>query len=127
MSTKSYPVSNFSKGMYMFWTITGQTAANITVTITDDSGTTYVTCSRNGQRNPVNPAPSMGYIQLKGNNVMVNVTDSAGITGAAQQNSTVFTPNGPAAGYTYSLALEDATDNDFNDVWVSLAAWLANG
>ncbi len=113
--------------MYMFWTITGQTAANITVTITDDSGTTYVTCSRNGQRNPVNPAPSMGYIQLKGNNVMVNVTDSAGITGAAQQNSTVFTPNGPAAGYTYSLALEDATDNDFNDVWVSLAAWLANG
>lgn len=127
MATKSYPVANFSQGMYMFWTITTQTASNVTVTITDDSGTTYVTCIRNNQRNPIDPAPCSGYAQLRGNNVMVNVTDSSGISGAAQQNSTVYTPNGPPAGYTYSLALEDYTDNDFNDVWVSLAAWNANG
>jgi hypothetical protein len=39
----------------------------------------------------------------------------------------VATPSGQTVGQGYNILLEDATDNDFNDLFVSIIAWQSSG
>jgi hypothetical protein len=126
-NTVTYKVPNFTEGMFMMYFITSQTSASVSVTVQDSNGNVYATFNGNGNTNPM-ANPTQGFIQLKGSSITVTVTDSEGTDAAAINTYSINNPqNGEPVGFGYALATEDATDNDFNDVWVSLTAWNAQG
>lgn len=126
-NTKTYLIPNFEPGMYMLYFITSQTAADVYVTIEDESGKQYAQFHSDGNTDPTN-YPSQGFVKLAGGKISVSITDSSGTDKAAIKSYTLENPdNDVAVGYGWACATEDSTDNDFNDVWISLTAWNSKG
>lgn len=38
-------------------------------------------------------------------------------------NGIIYKPDGSIAGSTYTICIEDETDNDYNDIYVTIASW----
>lgn len=125
MATKTYAIPNFEKGLFMCWNMYTQAAYQITVTLKDSSGT-YLTQSK--QSTSINPALAEGNSYINGDNLMlvVNIPQSSEIK-ASINSYTITRPDGQAAGYGFNLLVEDSTDEDYNDLYITMAAWMHKG
>ncbi|MDB4914148.1 MAG: hypothetical protein JWM95_1792 [Gemmatimonadetes bacterium] len=126
MATKAISLQNIPQGWYMAWTMNSQAANNICVTLSD-SATTYVSNVCKASTNFMPPL-STGFQQVAGTNMQLQI--SIATTDTIQtvlQPYSVPTPTGLIVGQGYTVLLEDSTDNDFNDLFVSIIAWKSQG
>lgn len=112
------------QGWFFTWYMAAMTGFQDRV-ILQDSSTTYVDAtSPGGSGNVSLLAQGNGKVIGTGLTLTVESPDAKPIQ-VAVTPATVFSPSGSgqmiAAGYT--LCYEDASDNDFNDVFVSIMAW----
>ncbi|MDX1996770.1 MAG: hypothetical protein SF066_03540 [Thermoanaerobaculia bacterium] len=125
MATKTIQLPNIPKNSWMSWSIASQAAFNICVTL-QDSSKVYV-------NNQCRASTSFGYISQgyaqvagTGMNMVISISSSDNIQTVLIPYS-VPNPSGLNVGQGYNLLLEDSNDQDFNDLFVSIIAWQANG
>ena len=120
-NTKTYSIAGVKPGMYMSWFVTTQAANRITVKLFDDSKT-YFESSK--QSIYIDPPLALGADYVAGNNLQITVTSSGNKEIVSWHNtSEISTADGGQAGRVFVFAGEDYTDNDYNDVYVSISAW----
>lgn len=125
MATKTVNLPNIPQNWYMTWTFATQAANNICVTL-KDSSTTYV--NNVCRASTAFGILAQGFQKVTGTNVVVTITVNNSDT-----LQTVLIPysipnsNGNNVGQGYNLVLEDSTDNDFNDLFMSVVAWQSAG
>lgn len=120
--TKIYPIP-FPKGWHMIWAMYTQSSNEFTVILKDNSET-YVNVTR-AQEEPI-PHLAEGASEIKGENLQLEVTISGkNFTGFKDCINTyvVFDGASNIVGYGYNLCVEDWTDNDYNDLFVTMACW----
>ncbi|MDI9339299.1 MAG: hypothetical protein QM534_01905 [Sediminibacterium sp.] len=124
MATSNFNVP-FNKGQIMFWSWTTQAANQVFVTLADSS-TTYI----NGNRQSTNPLPppTPGAATIGGSNLKltINVPSSNQLIPSIASGN-ITDSSGNVVGEYFNLAIEDGSDGDFNDIWVSLVAWNTGG
>lgn len=125
MATQTFNVP-FSKGQFMFWSWTTQAANNVCVTL-KDSSTSYINNVCRQSTNPL-PTPPSGaaFIAGSGLALTINVPQSTKLI-ASPSSGNIIDTNGNVIGEYFNVAIEDGSDGDFNDVWVSLVAWNTAG
>lgn len=125
MASKTFTVP-FNKGQIMFWSWTTQAANQVFVTLADSS-TTYINNVSRQNTNPL-PAPVPGAAAVAGSNLnlTVNVPSSSGLIPSIASGN-ITDGSGNVIGEYFNLAIEDGSDGDFNDIWVSLVAWNTAG
>ncbi len=125
MATKTFNIP-FNKNQIMFWSWTTQAANNVCVTL-KDSATTYINNVCRQNQNPL-PAPTPGSSAIAGSNLQltVNVPNSTALIPSLASGNVIDT-NGNVIGEYFNVAIEDGSDGDFNDIWVSLVAWNTGG
>lgn len=115
---------NIPQGWYMTWTMSTQAANNVCATL-KDSATTYVNnvCRQNQSFGIL----AQGFQQVAGSNLQLSVTatSSSGTPNliAATNAFALTNPLGKNVAFGYNIAVEDSTDQDFNDLYVSVVAW----
>jgi len=125
MATKTIQLPNIPQGWYMAWTMATQAAFNICVTL-QDSSTTYLnnTCRQNA---------AFGYLaqgsqQVAGTGLTLTINiASSDVMQTVLIPYSVPNSNGANVGQGYNLLVEDSSDNDFNDLFVSIIAWQSQG
>lgn len=124
MATSNFNVP-FNKGQIMFWSWTTQAANQVSVTLSD-SATTYINGSRQST-NPL-PPPTPGAATVAGSNLKltINVPNSNQLIPSIASGN-ITDSSGNVVGEYFNLAIEDGSDGDFNDIWVSLVAWNTGG
>ncbi|MEI8396679.1 MAG: hypothetical protein WCF85_18250 [Rhodospirillaceae bacterium] len=125
MATKTFLVPNFSAGLFMCWDMYTQAGYRINVTL-KDSATTYVNASK--QSTSIMPALAEGNSNINGSNlqIIVDIPQSSSIQPSLNAY-TIARPDGSIAGYGFNLNIEDATDQDYNDLYISMTAWKSKG
>jgi hypothetical protein len=125
--TATISLPNILQNWYITWYITTQTGNQVCVTLSDSS-TTYInnTCIQgtSGKFTVL----STGNKQVSGAGLTLTIVDSTNATLQQVVNAySITTPAGANAGAGYNVVLEDGSDNDFNDVFVSIVGWNAQG
>lgn len=125
MSSVQVQLPNIPTNWYMSWSMSTQASNNICVTL-KDSTSTYVNnvCRASKQFGIL----SEGFQQVAGTglNLSINVSTNHTLQTVVSPYS-VATPTGLTVGQGYNIVLEDGTDNDFNDLFVSVIAWASAG
>lgn len=126
MAQVQIPLSNIPTSWYMSWFITTQAAYRACVTLAD-SERKYIdnVCK---QSTNIDPPLSQGFEQVSGTGLLLTITvDQSAKLQVVNQPYTIADPRGNVVGYGYTICIEDSTDEDFNDVYVSIAAWRQKG
>lgn len=125
MATKTYSVPNFTKGLFMSWGMYTQAAFKISVTL-KDSAKTYVNASRANTN--IDPPLSLSNSTIAGNNMQITVDIPQSSNIKASINSYNITrDDGTPVGYGFNLSVEDSNDDDYNDLYVTMVAWISKG
>ncbi|MBF0283332.1 MAG: hypothetical protein HQL51_02630 [Magnetococcales bacterium] len=121
--TISLPI--IPQGWYMSWNMYTQAAYNICVTL-KDSSTTYV--NNVCRSNTAFGSLSSGFQQVAGSNMTLTITiaQSSGVQ-VVSIPFQVPSTSGAIVGAGYNIAVEDAGDQDFNDLSISITAWKSRG
>lgn len=116
----------FNKGQFMFWSWTTQAANNVCVTL-KDSSTAYINNVCRQSTNPL-PTPPSGAQTIGGSNLnlTVNVPNAKTLIPSISSGN-IMDAGGNVIGEYFNVAIEDGSDGDFNDVWISLVAWNTAG
>jgi hypothetical protein len=116
---------NFPIGYFMFWFVTTQTPNRVTVKLYDSSKT-YFEASRQSEN--INPPLSIGSQVLADSDLKINIKVDVNTNFVFTQNSyEIKTDTGIVVGKGWDLCADDGTDDDYNDVSVSLVAWKSKG
>lgn len=125
MASKTFYVPNFFKGYFMTWNMNTQAAFKITVKL-EDSSKTYVNNSDSSTN--IDPPLAQGNSMIAGDNLKLTVSVPQSSELKASINSYNITrDDGMIVGYGFNLCLEDSNDNDYNDLYVSMACWKTKG
>ena len=125
MAQKVFNIDSFPTGYYMSWFVTSQAEFLVTVTLSDSNGTYF---SQSKQSTDINPPLAQGASSINGNNLQLTVSIPQSTAMSNSVNSYNITrQDGTAVGYGFNISIEDGTDNDFNDVFISLVAWATKG
>lgn len=118
-------VVNIEKGYYISWFVTTQAANLVTVTLADSAKTYF---SESKQSTEIAPALASGEAIVDGDNLTlsIEVADAEALLGNPHSND-ILTDSGNLAGKEYTLCLEDYTDNDYNDIAISIIGWKSKG
>ena len=110
-----------TKGQYMSWFITTQAANRINVRLFD-SAKTYV--DSNKASIYIDPPLAQGAAFVEGDNLKLEISSSGWNDIRTWQNmSDILSDSCKPVGKSFSLAAEDYTDDDYNDVYVSISSW----
>lgn len=125
MAQKTFNIDCFPQGYYMSWFVTTQAAFAITVTLSDSSGTYF---SQTKQSIDISPPLALGASTINGNSLqlIVSIPESTSILNSIN-SSNITRADGSTVGYGFNISIEDGTDMDFNDVNISLVAWVTKG
>ena len=117
------------KNAYISWFVTTQNALPTKVVLKDDNGKEYFSAKKQNYLNTsIDPPLALGATfftgskltltidvdtkyELKGKPTLIDITDD----------------NGNVVGKSFDLAVEDYTDNDYNDIYVTLVGWTHKG
>ena len=120
-SSKTFNLDRISKGQYMSWFITTQAANRITVKLYDDKKV-YFEASK--QSIDINPPLAQGADFVAGTGLRLQITSSGSNELQTWHNmSDISSSSGDCVGEVFTLSGEDYTDDDYNDVYVSISAW----
>ena len=117
------------KNAYISWFVTTQNALPTKVVLKDDNGKEYFSAKKQNYLNTsIDPPLALGATfftgskltltidvdtkyELKGKPTLIDITDD----------------NGNIVGKSFDLAVEDYTDNDYNDIYVNIVGWTHKG
>jgi hypothetical protein len=109
----------------LFWFVTTQTQNKVIVRLYD-SGKTYFEASKQSEN--INPPLSIGSQVLAKGDLRINIKVEVNTNLVFTQNSyDIKTDRGVVVGKGWDLCADDGTDDDYNDVSVSLVAWKSKG
>lgn len=129
MSNKAtYYLREFKNGDYMLWSVCAQTSNTFKVIIKDDS-TVYATFNKNTSAHNLQKLGQDAAYYKGGRNMRVEVEfdnkaieiKESPVTGGITDRQT------NTVGYSYTYCIEDATDNDYNDAYITIIAWRNQG
>ena len=125
MATSTIPLSAIDQTWYMSWYMATQAANNICVTL-NDSAKTYV--NNACRQSTTFGVLSSGFDLVAGTGMKI-VVDIAASSNIQVKNQPVVVPNasGTTIAQGYVLCYEDAGDQDFNDLYISIMAWRSKG
>lgn len=125
MATKTISLPNIPQGWYMAWNMYTQAGNQIIITLADSSAT-YV--NRAARASSSFGSLSSGFQQVAGTGLTLTIeVPAAASIKTVLQPSAVPAPNGNTVGQGYVVLLEDATDDDYNDLYISIMAWRTRG
>ncbi|KYK33293.1 MAG: hypothetical protein AYK19_14195 [Theionarchaea archaeon DG-70-1] len=115
-------IPNFPPTWYMTWDMYTMAAYKICVTL-KDSSKTYVNNACQASTNP-EPPLARGRDKIAGNNLQIafDIPQAKHIIYYIHQY-TIPRLNGKPAGHGFVLGVEDWTDADYNDLFVSMVCW----
>jgi hypothetical protein len=127
-SIRTYPVQVFNKNDYMVWDVISQCANTGKVVLKDDT-TKYFTVEKKNNRCELQHLAKGGAFFKGGTNLRIEVTiyNVATKQDASVNQFGINTQTGETVGNGYVVCVEDATDKDYNDFYISLAAWKKKG
>lgn len=128
-ATKTYNVSEIKQGYFVCWNVCTQTWNACSVKLADEKGNQYFSYSKPFERNGNLKFLGQGYADCKGSKLTLTVTCETD-TGEIKHsiNSYNITNDSAATiGHGYNLCIEDASDGDYNDVYIDLVAWEKKG
>jgi hypothetical protein len=125
MAQKTFNLDSFPQGYYMSWFVTTQAAFAITVSLADSSGTYF---SQTKQSVNISPPLAQGASTINGSSLQltVNIPQSTGIINSINSYN-ITRADGSTVGFGFNISIEDGSDMDFNDVNISLVAWVTKG
>lgn len=119
--TKTFNLDRIRKGQYVSWFVTTQAANKITVKMYDDRKV-YFEASKTSIS--IEPPLAQGASIVEGDGLKLQISSSGNYELQAWHNmSDISSASGDCVGEVFTLAGEDYTDSDYNDVYVSLSAW----
>lgn len=127
MASITLKMPNIAQGTYMTWTFATQAANQICVTL-KDSATVYLNnaCRQSKTFGIIPGGQGFAQVQGTGVNILVNVPNSNSLI-AVTNAFALASPDGSNVGFGYNFAIEDSSDNDFNDLYATVVAWLSQG
>lgn len=119
---KTWTIDQQLEGYFMCWDIVTQTATTFDLLIKDNSKS-YVKVSK------VSTDPGLALLS-KGSaykavgplKINIHFESTSMNVKSISTNSIIATDNG-TIGYTYSFAIEDSYDGDYNDVYINISFW----
>lgn len=124
MAHKDFIV-NIEKGYFISWFVTTQTSSLVRVTLADSKKTYF---SAEQQSTEICPPLASNNAIVEGDELTlsIDVTNANDLLGSLHSND-ILTDSGHLAGKEYTLCLEDYTDNDYNDIAISIIGWKSKG
>ena len=125
MAKKDFNISSFPQGYYMSWFVTTQAAFAVTVTLADTSGVYF---ANTRQSTEINPPLALGASTINGSSLQltVDIPESDNILNSINSYN-ITRADGSIVGFGFNISIEDSSDMDFNDVNISLVAWVTKG
>jgi len=113
------------QGTFMLWSWTTQSSNTFNVTL-KDSATTYI---NNVARVSINPLPvNSGGSTVNGTNLALTINCAQASTlKCLTASDNLVDPALGAVSSTYTVVAEDASDNDYNDIWFTVIFWKSKG
>lgn len=123
----SFELEQFQQGYFIAWEVLTQCANTVNVTL-KAGGKTYFSVDK------TNHSSDMQLLSLSSDDYRTSDTMILTVTvnesSRLKQSLTSGAINNDRArkvGYSYSLCIEDAHDDDFNDVYVNIVGWAKKG
>jgi len=121
---------NIPSTWYMTWSLSTQAANLICATLSDSGGKTYNT--NTCRQDTAFGILDQGFAQVANPGLQLSITATNSVTALAAPvlvsatNAFALTdPLGANVAFGYNIAIEDSTDNDFNDLYVTIVAWAS--
>ncbi len=126
MAKSTLPLNAIPQNWYMTWHMSTQAADEITVTL-KDSAATYV--DGESRQSTTFGVLSHGFSQVRGTDMqlIVDIQGSTRIQAQSNENVVTHPTTGDLIAQGYTISYEDGTDNDFNDLCVSIMSWKTAG
>ncbi len=125
MASRTFNISSFPKDYFMSWFVTTQAAYLVNAKLFDNSKTYF---QNSKQSTNINPPLAQGAETIQGNNIQIIIDEPQSSNLSASINAyNITNDSGSVVGYGYNISIEDQSDNDFNDVCISLVAWRNKG
>lgn len=123
MAKLTVSIKTIPKGSWMVWFITSQAGYTQNFRLYDEARE-YQTGSRTSM-DMLNPTPYMGYQQVAGNNLRldVDVPSSTELKVSSSETPLIAKDFGYITGYSAVYTFEDSIDDDFNDLVVSIVTF----
>lgn len=123
----TYCLEEIKKGMHICWNVSAQAGFDSTTIIGDDNKT-YATLIKGQTSSDSYKFLGQGQATVAGNHFKIVVSSSAATSlKQVTQKYEIKTEQNRLVGYSYNICIEDYYDDDFNDVCISIVAWLDRG
>lgn len=126
MAKNDYKLSEIKNGMFICWSVCTQTSAKHTITLKDKSGKVYFSYSKNNT-NSSYQFLGEGHSDVLGELILTvdcpesrELKQSIGTHGITDSKAGIV-------GFSYEFCIEDWTDEDYNDVYINVVAWIKKG
>lgn len=125
MASKTFHIEAFPKGYYMSWFVTTQAAFLVQAKLFDSSKVYF---EAQKQSVDISPPLALGADTIQGDSLQLIITEPQSQSMDSSISSyTITTSEGIIVGQGMSICIEDSTDDDYNDVSISLVAWKSKG
>jgi hypothetical protein len=127
MASISYPVSFVEKNDYMCWHVCSQ-CLNTGIVVLKDDSKTYFTATKTDPSINLQHIAQGGDFYTGGGNLRIEIAipASSGITASISRDG-ITDGKGANIGALNTFCVEDAGDEDYNDIYINIAAWHKKG
>lgn len=126
MATKSYILSEISQGNNFCWYVCTQCMYSANVKIYDDTKTYFD--GHKTTRSTSLQVMGQGWADLAGQQLKIDIDiPEASEIKQSLSSANISDTMGRKVGCVYDLCIEDSTDDDFNDIYLNIAAWSRKG
>ena len=127
MAQMSYPVNFVEKNDYICWHVCSQCQNVGTIVLKDDS-IVYFTANKTSPSTDLQHLAEGGKIYTGGSNlrIEINIPASSKISASISRDG-VTDGKGINVGALNTFCVEDAGDEDYNDLHINIAAWHKKG
>lgn len=127
---KIYPVEEVKEGEYMVWSVCSQTASRGLIVLRDDEQI-YDTVSKDNTSTELQDLTkgTKGAFYGGGGNLRFEVTihDALRPQLGCKSINGIIDGEARIVGHTVNICIEDYNDNDYNDYYITFAAWQKKG
>lgn len=127
-SKECYYLREFKNGDYMLWSVCSQSYNNFKVQIKDDRKV-YMEVKKTSHSMNLQKLTQDACFYEGGNNLRIEIEFDDPNTDIKESIVTggVTDRRSNTVGYTYTYCIEDSTDDDYNDAYISVIAWRKKG
>jgi hypothetical protein len=130
-ATTTIELREFDTGDFMAWTVTSQAYNQIHVRLEaadEADNTVYFDASKSNHDTSIQVlAQSSAEYMADGELVLTVEVDESWSLQSCVNAGPITTSTGDRVGYFYNIAIEDASDNDFNDALITITSWKSKG